>query len=458
MPSGNTVDPITMKKWRELCAERPLSLILALGIVLRVVAFVFLSPFNPDPHFPLVEYIHQHHSIPPTSSMAIAFHPPLYYLMAAPLLSFGGAKTVQILSLLLSVATLLVIHRYLERPDARGSIAAKCHCLLLAALLPEFVMFGLCVSNDCLAFFLGASICFRMFSYIGNPTRRAECLLAVLLGLGLLAKGTFLGFVPALLLLVGFVNLRGGQASGRILGRLAVFSAIFVALGCYKFVDNQIREGKPVIHGLDYKPWWAELQKPTYTGVASVIDINVAKLAMHPMVSDETRHSYPLLLYATFWYQYVSENNFSGNKSGYGWVGSLIYIVALVPTGLMLVGGWRALAGARSLLRAGTLADPGYRQALWEASCLLLLVTHFSLVILLGVKYDVWSCFQSRLVFGAFVPFLVLMGSGLAQFEHREWGAVLYWPLRILAGLFVLYFAIEVALQFAVGIARFHRI
>ena len=449
---------MTMKKWRELCAERRLAMILALGIALRIVVFVFLSPFNPDPHFALVEYVHEHHSIPRSSTMAIAFHPPLYYLMAAPLLSLGGAKTVQILSLVLSGLTLFVMYRHLGRSDAPGSIKARCHCLLLAALLPEFIMFGLCVSNDCLAFFIGALICFQMFRYIGNPTRRTEYLLAALLGLGLLTKGTFLGFVPALVLLVGVVNLRGGLAPGRIFGRLAAFSAIFVVLGCYKFVDNQVREGKPVIHGLDYHPGWAEPQKPTYIGVASVIDVNVPKLALHPTVSDETRHSYPLLLYATFWYQYVSENNFSGNRTGYAWVGSLIYIVALVPTGLMVVGGHRGLVAARMLLRVRTLGDGEYRQALWEASCLLLLLTHFSLVILLGVKYDVWSCFQSRLVFAAFVPFLVLMGSGLARLEGLGWDARLYWPLRILAALFLLYFALEVALQFAVGIARFHRI
>src|SRR5712691_8120463 len=89
--------------------------LLAMGISLRLIVFPFLSPLNADyGHLALVKYVAEHHALFPLSADRLAYHPPLYYVLAAPFYAITGtAKGAQLLSLLLSILTLLLLYRLL---------------------------------------------------------------------------------------------------------------------------------------------------------------------------------------------------------------------------------------------------------------------------------------------------------------------------------------------------------
>ena len=165
---------------------------------------------------------------------------PLYYLLAAPIYAAtGNVKWVQLLSLLFSVLTLLVIYRllYVDKllPDGR----ACPYAFLMACFLPQFVLFGLYVSNDTLAIFLGAIVVLQVVRFVATSTIWQAVLLALLVSLGLLTKATFLAFLPALFVLAGIRALAarifgtegfrrgaGFVGAGRGCGELAVRSEL----------------------------------------------------------------------------------------------------------------------------------------------------------------------------------------------------------------------------------------
>jgi 4-amino-4-deoxy-L-arabinose transferase-like glycosyltransferase len=111
------------------------------------------------------------------------YHPPLYYFLAAPFLRLDGLPAVQSLSLLFSIATLLLIAALLrDLPWMKHPFQLA--CFALAALHPQFVMFSLFISNDTLAIFLGALIFYQCRRAQEHRSRSDYVLLGVFLGLG----------------------------------------------------------------------------------------------------------------------------------------------------------------------------------------------------------------------------------------------------------------------------------
>ena len=86
----------------------------------------------------------------------------------------------------------------------------------------------------------------------------------------------------------------------------------------------------------------------TYRGIWSYIDVNIFKLIKDPVLTNATSGSLPSVLYGTFWYQYIPESNFIGNRSRPTlYIGSVIYITALLPTLVFILGRARSLKPAK---------------------------------------------------------------------------------------------------------------
>src|SRR5271165_1599115 len=124
-------------------------MLLALGIALRVVVFWFLDPLNNDAgHLDVIKYIVEHRALPAATASFESYQPPLYYLLAAPIYAASGnVKWVQLLSLVFSVLTLLVIYRLLYVDKLLADPRSCRYAFLMACFLPQFVMFGLYLSN-----------------------------------------------------------------------------------------------------------------------------------------------------------------------------------------------------------------------------------------------------------------------------------------------------------------------
>jgi 4-amino-4-deoxy-L-arabinose transferase-like glycosyltransferase len=397
------------------------SVLIAAGILLRVLVFAFMGYFNNDNHIVVIEYVSRYWTPPHAAQLNQAYHPPLYYFLAAPFFRLGGLPAVQSLSLLLSIATLLVIAALL-RDLSWTKRPLRLACLALAALHPQFLMFGLFISNDSLAIFLGALIFYQCRRVQERGSQGDYVLLGLFLGLGLLTKAVFLVFVLAFAIFVWLDGKRQRLPRAQIVARLAAVLAFAGVLGCYKYLENFLLFGNPTINNLDFAKWIAE-QRPTWTGIGSLLDFNILKLVWEPIASASTVHSYPLMLYGTFWYSFLPESTFRSNLlEFFDRIGSLIYLTALWPTVLMLIGAGKigiSASKTSSLTTTVQIASSSDR-IIFEATVILTLVLNILLVVSVGWRYDVWSVFQARLIFPAYIGVLIALNSGLEWTESSR--------------------------------------
>jgi hypothetical protein len=264
------------------------------------------------------------------------------------------------------------------------------------------------------------------------------------IGAGLLTKGTFLLAGPAAALIVSMVERRNGPR--RMAAAVAGFCLIWSAIGCFKYADNLVRVGHPLVTNLDVDSMFKREQSGTWKGWRTVYDIDVLKLIRRPVLQTNNTFSYPLLLYGTFWYPHVpGESSFDGNVSGYAWVGSAIYALAIIPTLIFFIGMVRATV----ITCAQVFDRDPPSSGLPAATALVLLLANLAVVIAAGVKYDVWSCFQSRLCFPGLAAGLVLFSLGMEKIACFRWAHrvanVVCW-LAVAAAL--LYFCIEIPLSY----------
>jgi 4-amino-4-deoxy-L-arabinose transferase-like glycosyltransferase len=197
--------------WRATEPEAGLRRLLWLGLAIRIVVFPFLPPLNADGagHLEYLAFIASTHSSPPASYGNETYQPPLYYLLASIFwAATNNAKCAQLFSLVCSIATLWLYYWLIATTDVIRGEMARLLAFALVALLPQFVMFGLYVSNDTLATLLGILVMCQTWRSIRAPETRHWVLLAVMVGLGLLTKASFIPYVPILALLVGWVHVR----------------------------------------------------------------------------------------------------------------------------------------------------------------------------------------------------------------------------------------------------------
>lgn len=386
-----------------------------LAILVRLVVCAVLGPNGSDDHYQVIDYILREHALPPSAVLAQSFHPPLYHLLSLPLAAIGGARAVEVFSLVLSIANAWLLIR-LVREHFEGR--ARLHATLLIALLPQLVLFSIIVSNDSLAMLVGTLATLAALRFMREPSATNAAWCGLIAGVALLTKGTLIGHVAVLFFVVVWSKRPRW---------IAMFVALAIVLGSYKFIENQRNYGTPIVHTMDLRPSWMVEQQPTITSAFSWIDINPAKLWRNPYAELAAHrwtnpHSIPLLLYATFWHPYIPVSNFRYVFEAAPMIGRLTYLFAIVPTLLILIG-----------LRKNRLLT-------------LILIANVAVVIAAGVKYDAWSCFQSRLFFSAFATIALAFGWGietvLARWPRAK--AAIDVTCGTLYALFGVYYAIEI--------------
>jgi 4-amino-4-deoxy-L-arabinose transferase-like glycosyltransferase len=424
-------------------------LVLAAGVLVRVVVFLHMGYLNNDNHLEVIEYVAHQWTPPHTGQFNQAFHPPLYYFLAASFLRLGNVQAVHGLSLILSIATLVLIaHLLRQLPWMNEKIQPW--CLALAAFQPQFVMFSLFISNDTLAIFLAVLIFYQCRRVQMIPSFFNYLLLGIWLGLGLLTKAVFLVFVLPITLFIWITARQHALPSPQLIPRLALFVLITGVLGCYKYLENLILFGNPTVSNLDL--WlWTRDQQPTWIGSQSLFDFNLLKLVNNPVISTATVHSYPLMIYGSFWYSLIPESTFRSNLiPPFHRLGSVIYVVAVCPTLLMLVGATRmAIAAIRVVSSAVAEPDANTRDRLvYEGTLLLTLLLNFFLILAVGWRYDVWSVFQGRLLFPSYFALLAAFSAGM---EWAESSRLLTHGIRCmmtaLIALFLAYLIVDVWLS-----------
>ncbi len=440
-------------------------ILLLSGIALRIVVFLFLAPLNGDPaHLDVLDYMVQYHALPPVTENYQSYQPPLYYLLAAPVYGItGSAKCAQLLSLAFSILTLLIVYRLLYAKRLIADEQARQYAFIFACALPQFVQFGLYLSNDSLAICLGALLILQVVRYAASRSLRDLALLGLVTSLGLLTKATFLTFLPVLFFLVLWVGLRRGDSRQRAWATAFAILVLSAGLGSYQFIRSYRETGRPFFSNLDPSDPWSVKQAESYRGPSSFLDFNFSKLLRSPVLSSQTDGAYPLLLFGTFWYQHIPESNFVAGKVLLGRLASTMYLLGLIPTALFLYGLFRMLKDlplylsgvpppqnkliprdprpadeeSRTPEQPSTL-DDSLVVARYAAVFFLLL--NFALLLTVTAKYHVWSIMQARLLFPSFTGGLVAFGAGAeALTRHKAAAAVLKATMTALVICFAFY-------------------
>jgi 4-amino-4-deoxy-L-arabinose transferase-like glycosyltransferase len=418
------------------------------GVAIRLFIFAPLYPLNNDDHFGVITYFLQQHVLPAADVASQGYHPPLYYLLAAPFVAVAGVRGGELLSLGLSLLNLWLLGRMVATTTLIESLTARRHALALAALLPEFVVFGLFVSNDTLSYLVGTAFLLTAFAYIQESTTRRLVALALALGAGLLTKGTFLAFLPVAVGLVAVVTWRRRAGVVHSIAQAALCVAIALPVGSYKFVENYRRFGRPIVHNLDFPAAAKINQRGTIIGVQSFTDFDLVRLVKNPFERRRTLHSVPLLLYATTWYSFIRSSNFGLlRRTKWRWVARIACLAGIVPTALGLIGLGRMLRSVAEVRRLRALPEPQFVALGQRTTATVLLLATLGIVIWAGVKYDVWTCFQGRLVFPALLSVMLLVATGFDGVVSWRPGAARWLTGALLASYAVwgAYYAFEVA-------------
>jgi hypothetical protein len=155
-----------------------------------------------------------------------------------------------------------------------------------------------------------------------------------------------------------------------------------------------------------------------------------------------------MLMYATTWYSYLRDSNFRlTRRTGGGWLARLLCLAGVVPTMLALIGLGRVIGSLRDLPRLRVLPEASYVAFGQRITATVLFLATVGVVLSAGVKYNVFTCFQGRLLVPAFFSALLLMTEGFDGVMAwrpgtRRWIDV---PLVASYVVFVEYFVVEVA-------------
>jgi hypothetical protein len=241
---------------RFLSTHRPELAVFLLGVVLRLSMswnFHPLWSYDTDFHWAVVTWVAEHREIPAPETLFEAFHPPLYYVLAAALTKLGVNRAgMAWLSIVPSILELAVIWAGLELYVTRSRVA-RVSALALAAVTSALIHLGGMVYPESLNCFLNAVILLvvpLVFRRQGADRWLPAMLVGVLFGLAMLTKisgaATILAVGVGVLLEFAFSRRPFARRASNALAWLASI-VVCVAVSGWYFGRNVREYGTPFV-------------------------------------------------------------------------------------------------------------------------------------------------------------------------------------------------------------------
>jgi hypothetical protein len=425
------------------------SALFVVGLLLRVATWPLLGPSNRDFHLGVILRMVSTGRIPISNDTDQSYHPPLYYLITAPIFAVTHRpKVVQLFSLACAIATLYVFYRLIVFTPLFGRMRDRLILFAIVVVHPQLIAYGLYLSNDTLTILLGSLVAWQLWRWVTDPSPGSVRTLAVICGLGLLTKATFVAIVPVVAVLLALIGRRFDRATAT--RRAIEFAAIAIVVGSYKFIQNDIHFGTPFVTNLDNGLGWVAEQAQGRTLPWAYLGFDPTRWLSFPLM--DGRRPYLEQMYETFWYEPGPMSNLQeARRSPYYLTGSALLVAAVVPTVLMAWGVVVGLAAFGRQLFAGVVPNARERVQLARGSLIALWVAVLMLLVIQEARTHVWSIMHARLMLPAIAGGLVALRIGWDTLRRLAPGAdrlVAAW-LMLTCALMLVQHASDLALVLA---------
>ena len=301
----------------------------------------FHAGFDAEEHLKYIDYIQTHWSFPLATEGWEMYQPPLYYFIAAVILSFcklsindpASVLILRALGAFFGIAQCVLVFLTLRLLfPARTALIG----LLVAAFLPMHLYLAHYVTNEVLAATLATLTVYLCLRLLKNKASRAGQFMLVGLALGatMLTKATGILLLPIAISAI-FARLIHRRAPAAVsLRNLGLLLATCVAVCGWHYARIWLRFGTPLLGNWDVMSGYTWWQDPGYHTAADYLRFGRSLIA--PLFSGFA--GFADGIYSTLWGDGLSGGassvniawNLSPMAAGYLW--------ALVPTALILVG------------------------------------------------------------------------------------------------------------------------
>jgi Flp pilus assembly protein TadD len=302
----------------------------------------FHAGFDSREHLKYIDYIQQHSSLPSPTEGFEMFHPPLYFLIAASILSFcklsitdpASVAVLRALGAVFGIAQCILVFLTLRLLlPVRAALVG----LMLAAFLPMHLYLMHYVTNELLTATLATLTLYLCLRLLRNETQPPARFVFVGLALGatMLTKSTGVLLFPIIIAAVS-VSCRHTRATFvTSLRNLGLLIATCLAVCGWYYAHIWLKFGTPLLGNWDVKSgftWW---QDPGYHTAADYL--RFGRSLVTPLFSGFAGVADGI--YSTWWGDGLSGGASSVNVA---WnLSPMIggYLWAVVPTLLIVVGG-----------------------------------------------------------------------------------------------------------------------
>lgn len=250
-----------MKMCRRPAWQKATATIAILGFALRIF-YLLRTPFwirghDTDGHIDYIRYLAAHAALPIPNKGWEFWQPPLYYAISAIWMNVGSPLHltnldtlfgVQVLSLMFSVATILLILwiAAMCTPPAYRPIALPL-VALLCAFFPGLVLQAAVINNDTLTLTLTLLAIALLIRWWQKESRRVWIWVAIVTGLAIIAKNTALLIIPiALLCLLLSPRLERKKKISLGVSMLCIVTVIAGWFSVYRIIQDR---SQPMIIG-----------------------------------------------------------------------------------------------------------------------------------------------------------------------------------------------------------------
>ncbi len=310
----------------------------------------FHAGFDSKEHLKYIDYIQQHWSLPSPTEGWEMYQPPLYYFIAAVILSLcklsindpASVFVLRALGAFFGIAQFALLFLTLR---LLFSVRTALVGLLLAAFLPMHLYLAHYVTNEVLTATLATLTVYLCLRLLKNEKPRAAQFVFVGLALGatMLTKATGILLLPIVIAAICARRIRARAPFAISLRNFALLIASCFAVCGWYYAGIWLKFGKPLLGNWDVISgftWW---QDPGYHTVADYL--RFGRSLVTPMFSGFA--GFADGIYSTLWGDGLSGGASSVNVP---WNLSLMiagYLWALVPAVLIIVGA--VVAGVRFL-------------------------------------------------------------------------------------------------------------